>query len=109
MKVGRLPSAGITQLPRYLCAPPTSRLPNSAFGCPYTEPLQSSPATDEISRVSQCSFPPHAVPTTPESPSASLGYSTDGTGLPHLTTGSALSISKSRGSMGSLVVRPAGL
>jgi hypothetical protein len=57
MKVGRLPSAGITQLPRYLCAPPTSRLPNSAFGCPYTEPLQSSPATDEISRVSQHSFP----------------------------------------------------
>ncbi len=90
MKVGRLPSAGITQLPRYLCAPPTSRLPNSAFGCPYTEPLQSSPATDEISRVSQCSFPPHALPTTPESPSAPVSViSTDGGGLPHLTTGSA--------------------
>ena len=55
-------------------------------------------------------LPSHAVPTTPESPSAPVSVvSTDGGDLPHLTTGSALSISKSRGSMGSLVVRPASL
>ena len=57
MKVGRLPSASITRLPRYLCTPPTSRLPDSDFGYPYTEPLQSSPATDEISRVTRYNFP----------------------------------------------------
>jgi len=57
MKVERLPSAGITQLPRYLCAPPTSRPPGSDFGYPYTEPSRPSPATNEISRVTRCSFP----------------------------------------------------
>ena len=57
MKVGRLPSAGITQLPRYLCAPPTSRPPVPDFGCPYTEPSRPSPASNEISRVTRCSFP----------------------------------------------------
>jgi len=57
MKVGHLPSAGITRPLRYFCAPPTSRSPNSDFGCPYTEPLRPSPATNEISRVTRCSFP----------------------------------------------------
>ncbi len=110
MKVGRLPSAGITRLPRYLCAPPTSRLPGTDFGYPYTEPLQSSPATGEISRVSQCSFPhlPSRRPRRVHLLLISVG-STDGGSLPHLTTGSALSIYKSRGSMGSLVVQPASL
>ena len=57
MKVGRLPSAGITQPLRYLCAPPTSRPPGSDFGYPYTEPLRPSPATNEISRVTHHNFP----------------------------------------------------
>src|SRR5688500_17374737 len=55
-------------------------------------------------------LPSHPVPTTPESPPASSRlFSADGCGLPHLTTGSALSINKLRGSMGSLVVRAASL
>ena len=40
-----------------LLAPPTSHPPGPDFGCPYTEPLRPSPATGEISRVTQCNFP----------------------------------------------------
>jgi len=98
-----------------LLAPPTSRPPGSDFGYPYTEPLRPSPATNEISRVTHHNFPhmPSRRPRRADDPGEPIcfcpGYSTDGTGLPHLTTGSALSISKLRGSMGSLVVRPASL
>ena len=92
-----------------LRAPPTSRPPDSDFGCPYTEPLRSSPATDECSRVTQHNFP-HMPSRRPRR--AHLLFpvsSTDGGGLPHLTTGSALSLNKLRGSMGSLIVRPVSL
>ena len=92
MKVGRLPSANITWLLRYLCAPPTSRLPDSVFGYPYTEPSRPSPATSEISRVTQNNFP-HIPSRRPRKVHLLLfGSLADGSGLPHLTTGSALSI-----------------
>ncbi len=75
-----------------LLAPPTSRPPDSDFGFPYTEPSRPSPATVEISRVTQCSFPhmPSRRPRRVHLLSVSV-ISTDGTGLPPLTTGSALS------------------
>ncbi len=40
-----------------LLPPPTSRPPDPDFGFPYTEPLRSSPATNEISRVTHHNFP----------------------------------------------------
>ena len=75
-----------------LLAPPTSRPPGSDFGYPYTEPSRPSPATNEISRVTRCSFPrmPSRRPRRVHLLSVSV-ISTDGGGLPHLTTGSALS------------------
>jgi len=92
MKVGRLPSANITWLLRYLCAPPTSRLPDSVFGYPYIEPSRPSPATSEISRVTQHNFP-HIPSRRPRKVHLLLlGSLADGSGLPHLTTGSALSV-----------------
>jgi hypothetical protein len=92
MKVGRLPSANITWLLRYLCAPPTSRLPDSVFGYPYTKPSRPSPATSEISRVTQHNFP-HIPSRRPRKVHLLLlGSLADGSGLPHLTTGSALSV-----------------
>ena len=92
MKAGRLPSAGITRPHRYLCAPPTSRLPDSVFGCPYTQPSRPSPATSEISRVTHNNFP-HIPSRRPRKVHLLLfGYLADGGGLPHLTTGSALSM-----------------
>jgi hypothetical protein len=92
MKAGRLPSANITWLLRYLCAPPTSRLPDSVFGCPYTQPSQPSPATNEISRVIQHNF--SRIPSRrPRKVHLLFSVSsTDDSGLPLLTTGSALSI-----------------
>jgi hypothetical protein len=92
MKAGRLPSAGITRPQRYLCAPPTSRLPDSVFGSPYTQPSRPSPATSEISRVTHNNFP-HIPSRRPRKVHLLLfGYLADGCGLPHLTTGSALSM-----------------
>ena len=94
-----------------LRAPPTSRLPDSDFGCPYTEPSRPSPATDEISRVTQHNFPhlPSRRPRRAHLLPSRLPHSADGGGLPLLTTGSALSSNKLRGSMGSLIVRPVSL
>ena len=75
-----------------LLAPPTSRLPDSVFGYPYTEPSRPSPATSEISRVTQNNFP-HIPSRRPRKVHLLLfGSLADGSGLPHLTTGSALSI-----------------
>jgi hypothetical protein len=54
-----------------------------------------------------------SLTSRPDDPGKSTCFlsviSADGCGLPHLTTGSALSINKLRGSMGSLVVRAASL
>jgi len=92
MKAGRLPSAAITRPQQYFCAPPTSRLPDSVFGSPYTQPSRPSPATSEISRVTHNNFP-HIPSRRPRKVHLLLfGYLADGCGLPHLTTGSALSI-----------------
>jgi hypothetical protein len=92
MKAGRLPSAGITRPQQYLCAPPTPRLPDSVFGCPYAQPSRPSPATSEISRVTHSNFP-HIPSRRPRKVHLLLfGYLADGSGLPHLTTGSALSM-----------------
>jgi hypothetical protein len=92
MKAGRLPSAGITRPQQYLCAPPTPRLPDSVFGCPYAQPSRPSPATSEISRVTHNNFP-HIPSRRPRKVHLLLfGYLADGCGLPHLTTGSALSM-----------------
>ncbi len=93
-----------------LRTPPTPRPPGTDFGHPYTEPSRPSPATNEIPRVTQCSFP-HMPPRRPRRAHLLLYRlsSQMGGGLPHLTTGSALSINKSRGSMGFLIVRPVGL
>ena len=75
-----------------LLAPPTSRSPDSDFGYPYTEPLRPSPATNEISRATQYNFP-HMPSRRPRRVHLLLfGYFADDTGLPHLTTGSALSV-----------------
>jgi hypothetical protein len=75
-----------------LLAPPTPRLPDSVFGCPYAQPSRPSPATSEISRVSQNNFP-HIPSRRPRKVHLLLfGYLADGSGLPHLTTGSALSM-----------------
>lgn len=110
MKVGRLPSASITRLLRYLCAPPTSRPPSSDFGSALYRTIAAITRDERDLPRYPVQLPPHAVPTTPESPSVALSVTpTDDSGLPHLTTGSALSVSKLRGSMGSLVVRPASL
>ena len=109
MKAGRLPSTGVTQLLRY-CAPLRllARLAQSSAP-PYTEPSRPSPATGEISRVTQRSFP-HMPSRRPRRVHLLFfGYLADDSDLPHLTTGSALSVNKLRGSMGSLVVRPASL
>ena len=92
MKAGRLPSAGIIRPQQYLCAPPTPRLPDSVFGCPYAQPSRPSPATSEISRVTHNNFP-HIPSRRPRKVHLLLfGYLADGSGLPHLTTGSALSM-----------------
>ena len=92
MKVGRLPSANITWLLRYLCAPPTSHSPDLIFGLPYIEPSRPSPATNEISRVFHSNFP-HIPSRRPRKVHLVLfGSLADGSGLPHLTTGSALSM-----------------
>ena len=110
MKAGRLPSASVTRLPRYLCAPPTSRPPGSAFGTALYQAIAAITRDEQDLPRYPVQLLPHAVPTTPESPPVALSVTpTDDCDLPHLTTGSALSIHKSRGSMGSLVVRPASL
>ena len=66
--------------------------PDSDFGSPYIKPSRPSPTTNEISRVTRCSFPrmPSRRPRRVHLLSVSV-ISTDGGGLPHLTTGSALS------------------
>jgi hypothetical protein len=92
MKVGRLPSAAITRPHRYLCAPPTSRLSVPVFGYPYTVPSRPSPATNEISRVTHNNFPRIPSRRPRKVHLLLLGWLPDGCGLPHLTTGSALSI-----------------
>jgi hypothetical protein len=92
MKAGRLPSSGITRSHRYYS-------PLRLLGCltwtsilSYTKPLRPSPATNEISRVIQYNFP-RMPPRRPRRAHLLLSVSsTDGNGLPHLTTGSALSI-----------------
>jgi hypothetical protein len=96
--VERLDESRATSLRRHyptssvLLAPATSRLLNSDFGCPYTEPLQPSPATSEISRITQHNFP-HIPSRRPRKVHLLRSVnSTDGFGLPHLTTGSALSM-----------------
>ena len=77
---------------RYVCAPPTSRLPDSVFGCPYTEPSRPSPATNEISRVTHNNFP-HIPSRRPGKSICTCSVTfADSGGLPHLTTGSALSM-----------------
>jgi hypothetical protein len=75
-----------------LFAPPTSRLLGSDFGCPYTVPLRPSPAATEISRVTQRSFPLMPSRRPRKVHLLCPVKSTDGCGLPHLTTGSALSM-----------------
>ena len=101
MKAGRLPSASITRLPRYLCAPPTSRPPGSAFGSALYQAIAAITRDERDLPRYPVQLPPHAVPTTPESPPVALSVTpTDGSGLPLLTTESALSIHKSRGSYG---------
>jgi hypothetical protein len=64
------------------------------FRLPYTQPSRPSPTTSEISRVTYNNFP-HIPSRRPRKVHLLLfGYLTDGSGLPHLTTGSVLSIYK---------------
>jgi len=79
-----------------LLAPPTSHSPDSIFGLPYIEPSRPSPATNEISRVTRINFP-HIPSRRPRRAHLLLfGSLADGSGLAHLTTGSALSIKVTR-------------
>ena len=109
MKVGCLPSSGITRPPRYF-----TPLPLLARLTRISVTLIPSHRGHHPRRTRSPALPITTSPTCrPDDPGEPIcfrpGYSTDGTGLPLLTTGSALSISKLRGSMGSLVVRPASL
>jgi hypothetical protein len=90
MKVGRLPSAGITRPLRYLCASDFS-LAGPGFRLPLYRSLAAITRDKRDLPRYPHNFPSHPVPTTPESPSALFGSLADGSGLPHLTTGSALS------------------
>ncbi len=92
-----------------LRTPPTSRPPVSDFGYPYTEPSRPSPATNEISRVTRCSFPRMPSRRPRRVHLLSIGYLYRWRRPSPLDHRVGTLVLKSRGSMGSLVVRPASL
>ncbi len=111
MKVERLPSSGITRPQRYyaplrlLARPTQTSVALIPSRCGHHPRQTSSPALPSTTSLT-------CHPDDPGEPicvSSRLPHSTDGGGLPHLTTGSALSLYKLRGSMSSLIVRPVSL
>lgn len=69
MKAGRLPSIGVTRLPRYY-SPLRLLACRSRFSSPYTVPFAAITRDKRVLPRFPAKLPSHPVPTTPESSSA---------------------------------------